>query len=116
MLEASEKENVANNVIQHPSYNKTPDNLEEFKQLLIYNKMEVIDAFVDEVMSEVLRICYAYGYTSLDPNDISYILIAFKSSIMRHERISHDFQKRIDTYIEDNLKFLSSSDTHDDQT
>jgi len=106
MLETSEELNGANNIIRFPLTNEAPTNLEEFNQLLLNNKMEVIDAFVDEIMTDVLRICYAYGYTALNPKDISYILISLKSSIMRHENISHDFQKRVDAYVDQHINFI----------
>jgi len=108
MLETSEDLNQSNNVIQFPSPRSAPSNLEEFKEIFIANKIEVIDAFVDEVMSEVLRICYAYGYCNMDAKDISYILIALKSGMMRHEGIHHDFQTRIDEFINQNVKILNN--------
>lgn len=104
MLESSQELDQANNIIQFPISNTTPSNIEEFKKLFLENKLEVIDAFTDELMSEIIRICYAYGYLELDPKDISYLLIALKSMIMRHEDIHHSFHDRIDSFIESHYK------------
>lgn len=110
MLETSEELNQSNNIIQFPSPSASPNNIEEFKKIFVSNKIEVIDAFVDEVMSEVLRICYAYGYTGVSPKDVSYILISLKSAMLRHEGIYHEFQDRIDNFISENLSLLELED------
>lgn len=104
MLETSTEIDQSNNVIQFPVVGSSPKNIEEFKKLLIENKMEVIDAFTDEIMSEIIRICYSYGYHNLDHKDISYVLISIKSTIMRAEGIGHSFQERVDQFIEEKME------------
>lgn len=94
----------ANNVVNFPSSTITsPSNLEDFQKLLIDNKMECIDAFTDELMSEIIRICYSYGYMNLDSRDISYAIIVIKSLVARAENITVPFHDRIDKFIAEKL-------------
>jgi hypothetical protein len=102
MLEST-LQKLADNVIVFPHSKRfgPAATVEELKEMIVANKTEVIECFVEELTKEIFRIASDHGYDIDNLKDITYVLFCLKAILLRHENIFHPIQKFIDETVND---------------
>jgi mannitol-1-phosphate/altronate dehydrogenase len=92
---------LAENVIVFPHSKRfgPAATVEELKEMIVANKTEVIECFVEELTKEIFRITSDHGYNIDNATDIAYILICLKAILLRYENIYHPIQTFIDQTV-----------------
>jgi hypothetical protein len=96
----AEDKNIPNNIVMFPKAKQSaPTSIEEAKNNFIISKIEIAEFLAEEVTKEIFRILSDQGYQIKNVQDMAFVLLTLKATIMRYDDIYHPIQTLIDENI-----------------
>lgn len=94
---------ISNNVVifpkAHRNFDRPPQTLEQLREAIQANHLEMIDEITDECIAAVLNTCYSCGISLTNQYDIGMMLESVRSSLMREAGMYNQMQGIADQLV-----------------
>lgn len=84
---------------RHRTGDRPPQNVEELRELITIQKMEMIDDIIDDLLPSILSSLYSYGFNLDNDYDIGFVIESLRSAMQRSVGVENPIQAIADQLV-----------------